>query len=320
MNTRIIIVITLNIFFAAGLAQVEQQVLPSEMKQLTAITEPATLMKGFFRAGIIYDHSFIKKIFDENADKLIIPGSSLSQLRTLSLSLQYGITDRFQVNLFFPFRFDFIQQSAVWEDPLFRTKTVTTWDQNGNGFGDIVAGLNSQIIRESDRFPSITTFGTITIPTGRKDITNVVDQRTYDLPTGSGEVRLALDIQIRKIMYPYSFIFITGFEYPFEGEKILIPGGESTSFRSGNIYHLSGGFNFHLNDWLSMANDLEYQYIGEAEVDGVPTGYNPWALQYQPYIHFQIKRLRFVQSILIPLKGKYYTADPRYIFIVQYII
>ncbi|KPK86116.1 MAG: hypothetical protein AMS27_05785 [Bacteroides sp. SM23_62_1] len=320
MKTRIILVVCLQLISIYIVAQIEQQMVPSEMKQLTAITEPATLMKGFFRVGMVYDHAFVKKLYDENANKIVLPGSSLSQTRALSITLQYGITDRFQVNLLLPFEFDLIQQSALWEDPLFRQKTIATWNQKGVGIGDLSFGLNSQIIKESDQFPSITAFGLITVPTGRKDITNVVDQRNYDLPTGSGEIRLSLDLQARKIVYPYSFIFIASIEYPLGGEKILSPGGEKTSFKSGQVYRITGGVNFHLNDWLSMANNLDYQYISEAEIDNNPVGYNPWALQYHPYFHFQIRRLRFIQSVLIPLKGKYYSADPHYNFILQFII
>lgn len=301
-------------------AQVEQQIIPSDLKQLTAITEPATLMKGFLRTGVLYDHAFFKKVFDDNANKITLPGSALSQSRTLELSVQYGITDRFQANFSLPFRFDFLQQSAILDDPLYELKTAVIWNQKGYGLGDISVGLYSQIIREKDRMPSITARGTFYIPTGRKDITNVTDQRNFDLPTGSGEMKFAVDIQARKIIYPYSFIFITGLDYPFGGNKILEPGGASTSFRSGNIFYLNGGFNFHLNDWLSISNDIMYQYVGREETDGIKSSYNPWALTYQPYIHFQIRHLRFVQSVIIPLKGKYYTADPHYIFCVQYIL
>ncbi len=300
-------------------AQVEDQMLPSEIKQLTAVTEPATLYKGFFRAGLIYSHFSAKKIFDPDGNRLFLEGNALAHTRALNLSLSYGITRRIQVNLLVPYAMDMMQQSAIYDDPLMGTKQVLTWDQKGNGLGDVSLGVYGQIIRENQTLPSLTARLTYTHPTGRKEPSNIEDNFNYDLPTGSGEPVISVDLQLRKVLYPYSFVFTGSYNLKLGGEKIFEPGGESYPFTMGNSFMLQGGFNFLLNDWLSMGNELAYLNVGKTEIDGLAqddAGYN---ISYQPYFHFQIKQLRLIQSMYIALKGKNYTASPSYILAVQYI-
>ncbi len=300
-------------------AQVEDQMLPAEIKQMTAVTEPATLYKGFFRAGLIYSHFTAKKIFDPDSKRLFLEGNALAHTRSLNLSLSYGITKRIQVSLLVPYVMDLMQQSSVFEDPLMGTKEVYTWDQKGNGLGDVSLGVYGQIIREKETLPSLTARLTYTHPTGRKDPVNVEDLFNYDLPTGQGEPILSMDLQVRKVMYPYSLIFTASYNLKLGGEKVFDPGGKSYPFTMGNSFMLQGGFNFMLNDWLSMGNELAYLNIAETEIDGQvqdDAGYN---ISYQPYFHFQIRKLRLVQSMYIALKGRNYTASPSYTLAVQYI-
>lgn len=293
--------------------------LPSEIKQLTAVTEPATLYKGFFRAGLIYEHFTAKKIFDQDGNKIILEGNGLAQTRALYMSLQYGITKRIQVNLLLPYNMDVIQQSVIYEDPLGGIKQTLTWDQKGYGLGDISLGVFGQILRENATLPSITARLTYTHPSGKKDPSNIEDNFNYDLPTGRGEPVMSLDLQLRKVMYPYSLVFMASTDLKLGGEKIFTPGGEATEFRGGNVISLQGGIHFLLNDWLSMGNDLTYVSLGESEIGGEKQDDAGYGFAYQPYFHFQVKQFRLVQSMLVNLKGKNYTASPSYLLIVQYI-
>ncbi len=102
------------------------------------------------------------------------------------------------------------------------------------------------------------------------------------------------------------------------GKKVFDPGGETTEFKGGNVISLQGGFNFLLNDWLSMGNDLTYMNLSQSEISGQKQDDAGYGFAYQPYFHFQIKQLRLVQSMLINLSGKNYTASPSYILLVQY--
>jgi hypothetical protein len=304
-------------------SQTERQLLPSELKQLTEVTEPPTLNKGFLKVGLFYNYVVLKSVFNEEGDKFLIPGSLYGQSRNLSLDIRYGLTDRIQINATIPYSFDIQHQSQNWEDPLFKAKQRFVWTRRGNGIGDLSLGIDGQIIKEHGLLPSITAKTGVRIPTGEKDPTHVVDANHYDLPTGTGEAMAYLDIQAKKLVYPYSFLFIITYGYHFGGNKIydlLQPEADPVDFKTGDLISVQAGAHFHLNDWLSMANDLVYSHLGKDKVSGITTGSTGWVIAYQPWFHFQVKKLRFVQSVEIPLRGKNYPSNPGYFFAVQYII
>jgi len=300
--------------------QNEDMFIPSEQKQLTAVTEPATLMQGFLRVGFDWQYTGFRRIFDENGDRVFVPGSSVARSSSAEMVLQYGVTDRIQVNLVIPYMMDKLQSTILLDDPLFRARDQVDYQENGFGFGDISSGVYVQLFEETENRPSLTMRTTATVPTGRKNASGFsADSLSYDSPTGSGETSVAVDLQLRKIIYPYSFSFYAGSEIGFGGEKVLIPGEPESSFRSGNLYYAAGGFNFHLNDWICMTNDLYYTYIGPESVAGIRGEQTKWQLNLVPYLHFQVQQLRLVQGMFIPLKGKLISGDPSYIFIVQYV-
>ena len=55
------------------MAQVEEQVLPTDLKQQTIITQPVTLYKGFLRVGFTGTYGVIDRIFTEDGDKVYAP-------------------------------------------------------------------------------------------------------------------------------------------------------------------------------------------------------------------------------------------------------
>ncbi len=326
IHKKHIIILILAVCFQVT-AQNEDQFLPSELKQLTAVTEPATLTRGFFRLGTAWQYTGFKSVFDENASKLFIPGSSIGRAESFDLSFQYGITDRIQVNLVVPYHMDKVESTQIFDDPDFRFTEMENYSilqknyaQYGFGFGDISAGLNTQLIEESDLMPAITLRATGILPTGRKNPSNFsADSLVYDSPTGSGEFKLAIDILAKKIVYPYSFTFYTGADFGFGGEKIISPTDPLSQFKSGLIFYAAGGINFHLNDWICMTNDIYFTHIGRGEINGMMQDDTKWRLMILPNVNFQVKKLRLVQGVTIPIIGKMIAADPTYTLIVQYI-
>jgi len=301
-------------------AQNEDQFLPSELKQLTAVTEPATLRQGFFRIGTAWMHTGFKTIYDEQAKKVFTPGSTIARAQSFDFSVQYGITDRIQLNLGIPYQMDKVESSIRYDDPFFRSDMQVDFAEYGKGFGDFSAGLYTQIIKESDYMPALTVRITAEAPTGRKNPGNYSsDSLIFDSATGSGEFSLAVDILAKKIVYPYSFTFYTGIDYGFGGEKIFLAGEDPSPFKSAKIYYTAIGINFHLNDWICMTNDIYYTFIGREEINGVLNDDTKWRLMLMPHIHFQVKKLRLVQGVSIPLIGKMIPADPSYILVAQYI-
>ena len=78
-------------------AQVIEQLSPQEKKQLTLVTEPFTMYKGFLRAGLSTNVMFQDKNFDASGDKINYETNSSNYIQATILSLRYGITDRLEL-------------------------------------------------------------------------------------------------------------------------------------------------------------------------------------------------------------------------------
>lgn len=299
-------------------AQGEDQFLPSEIKQLTAVTEPATLHQGFFKIWLNYNYTSIKYIFDNEANKYLIPGASSARSSSVNLVANYGISDRIEVNIWLPYMLNKNENIFILDNPA-APQTTYGGQVNGFGLGDISVGMRTQVLLEQNRLPSLTLGTYLELPTGRKNPTNETGYLEFDEATGSGEFSLGIEAQVRKIVYPYSFSFNSGFEYKTGGKKIHQIGEEEVPFKSGNVFYAIAGINFHLNDWICVTNDFNYTLIGSYTKDNKPEGDPSWAFSWTPNIHFQIKKLRLAQGFIVPIMGRNFGADRGYIFIVQYV-
>ncbi len=184
--------------------QTEQQVLPSELKEQTVITEPATLRKGFFRASFFGIYSYEDQAFDENGEKGYILNTNVwTRSWKYQLELGYGISDRLQVVL----RPIFVNKQVFATTENRSGSKIETWSakQSAVGFGDLAVGIDYQILTETETRPSLVAETTFTLPTGQKNPTDIKSWTDFKLPTGSGAFVITLDLELRKIIYPYSF-------------------------------------------------------------------------------------------------------------------
>jgi hypothetical protein len=307
--------------------QVEQMIIPSDLKQQTIVTEPATLRKGFFRIGITSSWGAIDRIFNDSGKRSYIMGSYGSGWATswfYELDLQYGITDRIQVSTQIPYKREKIYYATEIIVPSYDTSVVVYYKADGNGLGDISLSASYQILKEDTRKPSLVAKLFLTIPTGRKNPVNIVDEKKFDRPTGYGETTLDLNLQLRKVFYPYSATIYTSYLYHFKGKKIFNPGEDQVSFKSGDLLYVGGNLNIHLNDWIVLGNEVAFlkwwddKFFGITAADVGMTG--RWIINYQPSLVFQIRRFRFFEVIQFPVFGRSVAADPQYILGLQYII
>jgi hypothetical protein len=144
----------------------------------------------------------------------------------------------------------------------------------------------------------------------------------YDLPVGNGTYALSGELFARTIMYPWSFTGYIRYNYNFTGAKKAVPTDTFESrFRLGNRIEAGLSANFHLNEWIVLANDLYYYHEAEGWVNRISTSTIPasWAAVYAPDLVFQVKRIRIGESVSIPLTGKNVPADPLYIFTLLYV-
>jgi len=306
----------------ASRGQGEDQLLPSELKQLTVITEPVTLPKGFFRLSIHGYQSSHKRYFDDSGKKTLVEGDMMSRSRGTGLLFSYGITDRIQVNSTVPYRLSLIQSIYTINDPQTSRNYTQIHEEKSFGISDIDIGILGQVRQESEIWPSITAGILLELPTGRKEPSNIREDSLYllfDGTTGDGEVALKFILDFRKIIYPFSFEMHTDVNYGFGGMKSSWPGIDPVSFKSGIFISEQAGINFHLNDWICMTNDLYFDYHGKDKNLGEVHEMVHWNFMWVPHIYFQIRRLRLVQGFTLPITGRNIVADPSYILLVSYV-
>jgi len=312
-----LLILTLPIY-----CQTEKQLVPADLKQQTIVTEPVTLRKGFFRAGILLNYRVADKYFNDSGEKEYYVTNSWSSKAAYNLTLQYGLTDRFQIDV--AIEYMNIQQQSKSTELVAASNTtrVVVSEQKGLGLGDTHISFDYQLIPEAVNQISLTGGMKLTIPTGNKNPSNIKSVNQYDLPVGDGTYAVAATLFARKIVYPYSFTGYLGYSYNFTGTKIIEVGDLAESkFRFGNMIEAGLSANIHLNEWIVLANELNFYHKGAGKIDDVVTPRIPpsWAISFQPNLVFQVKKFRLGESIKIPIKGKNVPADPLHVIMIQYL-
>jgi len=308
--------------FNYSMAQFEEMIIPSDLKQQTIITEPQTLRKGYFRAGIGATFIFADRFFDDEGNKSYILGTNVLGKRwDYNLYLSYGITDRFQADMYVPYtnQEDLISFRIL--SPLIDYDTIITNKSFARGFSDMDFGLRYLLLQEDEIKPSLSLGVYLKVPTGRKDPYNVKSDEEYDQPTGAGHFALSADMILKKVQYPYSITFATFGYYNFKGEKQFFPDEDPIKFKRANHMGVRCSMGIHLNDWIVLTNEIGFFAHGKSKYyyEEVETGDNGWAFKYIPNIYFQIRRIRLKEHIILPLWGKNDGADPTYAIYMQYI-
>ena len=316
---KLVTILTILIGSYAVHAQVQEQLGPTEKKHATLVTEPLTVYKGFFRAGLATNYSVVDKIFQEDGKKESLSGNIWGSSWTFYAYLQYGITDRLMIDLFLPYMTGSIKQSLLFVDQTTGDQAIFKWDSPANGLSDLDVSVAYQIVTETASRPALGLFVVGTLPTGEKDPSNE-DPLTgsYDRPTGSGAFHVNTTLKLRKVVYPFSYTISASYKLKMEGEKKLEPSTPNVTFKDGNVLNLAGIFNLHLNDWIVFKNIADYYSFAEGEVEGLKSGGSSWLMNYTAGLSFQLKKLRLDQAVSFPLMGKLSAADPSYILIVQY--
>lgn len=317
-----ILIYLLIIPVAAVYSQTDKQLVPSDLKQQTIVTEPVTLRKGFLRIGTLLNYRVADKYFTDSGGKEYYMSSTWGSKAAYNLTLQYGVSDRFQVDLVTEYMI--MRQESQSTEIIAATNTtrVTVARQKGLGIGDTHVSFRYQFLTESKYKVSLTGGLNVTVPTGEKNPRNIKSANQYDLPVGDGTYATGFGLSARSIAYPYSFTGWLRYTYNFTGTKIFNAGDpEEKRFRFGNLFEAGSGVNLHLNEWIVMANEINYYHEGQGKIDGIVSDRMPasWAASYEPGLVFQVKRFRLGESVKIPLKGRNVPADPLYIVMIQYI-
>jgi len=319
---RLIIIGSIFWISQAASSQVETQLLPSDLKQQTIVTESVTLRKGFFRSGLAISYGVVDKYFDNSGKKSYVSGSSWGSSSYFLFTFQYGISNRLMIDFSAPIRREKQVYNNLVVSPENNIDFPMVADLKGTGISDCYLTAKYQIIPEEESKMSLTGSLDLTLPTGEKNPTEVNSYTDYQLPTGDGFFAVGTRISARKIQYPFSYTAYVGYNYKFKGSRLIFPTDlEETEFKDGNALEAGGSFNLHLNEWIALANELNYYHRGEGKIMSNPeTTIDPaWAFSYEGRLVFQVKQFRLGEAVRVPLTGKNVSADPLYVLIVQYI-
>lgn len=302
--------------------QTEKLIVPSDMKQQTVVTEPVTLHKGYLRAGVVADYRVADRFFNSEGTREYYNTSRWGSQSAYGITLQYGIGDRMEVDLFTEYM-NTLQETQTTD---FSTKTntveTTSAKQKGIGLGDSHLDVRYQLIHEKESRFSVTGTLMLTLPTGNKNPQNIKSENQYDLPVGDGTYALGLNISARKVIYPYSFSGYISFTNNFYGTKITDVKTQTVNkFKIGNLFETGFSGNLHLNEWIVFGNEINYYHEGDGRIEPSVVIPASWAISYEPRLVFQVHRFRFTESVGIPLKGEGLSvpADPLYIMTMQFV-
>ena len=319
MRSSILIAILIIIGSVKAFSQTEQEILPAERKQLTIVSEPFTLYKGFFRVGVTFQYSALYKTFDADGKRVPISNASGTSWAS-QLLLQYGITDRFMVTAALPYRNQNLALSYRAEAPGFNFFGQQKLEGEGSGLSDVWIGLDYQLLTETLSRPSLKVALTGTIPTGEANPVDTSNDELFDMPVGDGYYSIDVALSVRKVSYPFSYSGYVSYKYNLEASKQFDLGQPEQNFKDGAMVTASGAFSFNMNEWLALTNDVYYFYFATDQVEGQDVeDSQSWTVQYVPRLSFQIKRLRVNQAITIPILGKLAGADPGFILVIQYV-
>lgn len=319
---RSCITIVLGLWLTSALAQ--EQLLPSEKKQQTVVTEPASLYKGFFRAGVSGYFGTVDRYFDGSGNKTYFPGNIWGSTYSAQLGFVYGITDRLQASLVVPYVWNNASQVVLFEvpsaDPTKPDSVAQVpYVRKSSGLGDVSFSVKYQVLTETASRPAVVVYVDVTVPTGEKNPTSVIDSRNFAPPLGNGDFRINSGAGFRRVAYPFSYSVYVDYVYKVPGTKIHEPGEAEMSFKSSDFMDLIASFNFHLNDWIAVQNEVAYfYYFNNGSINDQPIDFPTDLLQYTPRVSFQIKRLRLNEGVSIPLMGKNASADISFAMLVQY--
>ncbi|MGD0582511.1 MAG: hypothetical protein ABR974_06140 [Bacteroidales bacterium] len=311
------------LFYMVSLTgQNEIQLVPSDLRQQTIVTEPVTLRKGFFRIGTLINYRVADRYFDNDGGKEYYVSSTWSTKSSYNFSLQYGISDRFEADVSTDYMHNKVKSQVAEITPGTNATTNVISKQVGLGFGDTHVDLKYQFLPDTKYKISLTGIIDATFPTGEKNPTNVKSATEYDLPVGNGTYAASGEIYARSIIFPYSFTAYLQYNYNFTGSKqIDVTDPAESRFKPGNRFETGLSANVHLNEWIVLANELSFYHEDEGWIESAGTVTIPesWAAVYVPNLVFQIKRFRLGESVSIPLTGRNTPADPLYIMMVQYV-
>ena len=129
-----------------------------------------------------------------------------------------------------------------------------------SGIGDISAGINYEIMRETAKWPDIIASARVAVPTGSKP-------NELGLSLGSGHWASSFGVQFIKTVDPVALFWGLNYTHQFEARYFF--NDDYHSVNSGEIVGYNFGFGFAANENVSLSAQIIGSYQSSAKADGV---------------------------------------------------
>ncbi|GHC29019.1 transporter [Aidingimonas halophila] len=200
-----------------------------------------------------------------------------SHITTFDLNFRYGVTERLEFELNFPF----LYRSSTYEstggggaaedDPNVEDSVSEA------GLGDISASLNYRLLNETAQRPDLVWNVGVRAPTGN-DPFGIPTRRVEgsegnveiptELPTGNGVWAVSTGFSVLKTVDPAILFANAGYTYNFEesfGDIDAAEGNQPGDVKLGDSFNLGFGTAFALNERLSLSMSYAHQHSFKSE-------------------------------------------------------
>lgn len=215
--------------------------------------------KGKFVIQPFFFYNRTRGTFDSDGNYNSLPDDDKKYQFQQQLFLQYGLTDRFEIDGQVVYQENFAQQGGG--------------DAHSNGFGDSYLFLRYCAIEEAGLLPHITGLFQLKFPTGKYEEADP-DKFGTDLmgaTSGGGSYDLGLGLMLtKKLKAPFILHFDAIYSFPLESkvDGVKTQYAEYLNYDFGVEYFLAKGFNLMLefNGFLQGDKEEDSNKVADSDI------------------------------------------------------
>jgi len=300
------------------LAQTERELTVTEIRQQTSVAEPITLQKGYFKVSTALSYVSLAGDWYNNDWEKTPSYSFQSKDFTFPFTFSYGVTNNFQFNISSGYQYSKATHKKEAIDYIGGYSKNINITNNAIGITDIYLGCIYKLMEQNGSLPTIAVGLSLDMPLpGRKPS---VDANTYTVDDVPGPQSSAVGIEFyaKKIFYPFALTCDVSYTYRLSTDVypfLDVFDLTTTKVKPGDLFMANIGFQNMLCDWITLKNEVVYNYIPAAKYDNSLFGYleiPSVAFSWNPALVFQIRNFRFSQSVTFPFYGKNTGTNPTY--------
>lgn len=304
------------------MAQTEKQLTVSEIRQQTIIDEPITLEKGYFKVGSGLTYYFLSsERYDDKWNKVTYFGNSQTNSFYFPLNLRYGVTNNFEIDVSTSFVNSSNFSSNKEVDNIKKSIKLFNEKEIRRGFKDVNMSFNYRLLQEKGNIPSLGVFISPCIPFGKTTTTYSPDSSKRYAPTTDDIYSLTGGYLLKKTFYPFAVGNTLSYTYFFPVTKKMQSSDISEStFKRGGLLNFSCEFDYLVCDWISLSSQFSYNHASKlsySETKYKSLEVSSDFITWTPQLYLQIKNLRLIQMLDIPIAGRNWFPSPSYMLLVE---